>query len=259
MIDPVLYTTNGIATPEEIDPTRIRELQKFAELGRLSATLLHEISNPLTAAILHLEQHHDQDSLNIKQVKRNIQLLRRYVDAARQQVRQESRPINFYVRPQIIQIRRLITPLARRAGVRLHYDIPANFRLFGDPVKFQQIVSNLVINAIDAYGIDNPIGQSKEIWISLAGKQQWVILRVSDRAQGIPSERLPFLFEPFYSTKIQSGKGLGIGLTVVRQYVENDFDGKIIVSSSAGKGTKFTVRLRTTPKYSRTSKLKRGE
>lgn len=258
MIDPVLYTTNGIATPEEIEPTRLRELQRFAELGRLSATLLHEISNPLTAAMLHLEQHHDQDSLNIKQVRRNIQLLRRYVDAARQQVRQESRPINFYVRPQIIQIRRLISPIARRAGVRLHYEIPANFRLFGDPVKFQQIISNLVINAIDAYGFDLSVHRSKDVYISLSSRQQWVILRVSDRGQGISEDRLPYLFEPFYSTKIQSGNGLGIGLTVVRQYVQNDFHGSITAISTSQKGTIFTARLRITPRYRRKPKVRLG-
>ncbi len=258
MIDPVLYTTNGIATPEEFEPTRIRELQRFAELGRLSATLLHEISNPLTAAMLHLEQHHDQESLNIKQVRRNIQLLRRYVDAARQQVRQESQPINFYVRPQIIQIRRLITPMARRAGVKLHYEIPANFRLYGDPVKFQQIISNLVINAIDAYRTEPSINQNKDVYITLSSRQQWIILRVSDHGHGISQESIPLLFEPFYSTKIQSGKGLGIGLTVVRQYVENDFHGTISATSSPGRGTVFTARLRILPRYSRKNKVKRA-
>ena len=255
MIDPVLYTTNGIATPEEIEPTRLRELQRFAELGRLSATLLHEISNPLTAALLHLEQHHDQDSLNIKQVRRNILLLTRYVDAARQQLRKETQPINFYVRPQIIQIRRLITPIARRAGVRLHYDIPANFKLYGDPVKFQQIISNLVINAIDAYSLSPSINRNKDVYISLVGRQQWVILRVSDRGHGISQDSLPLLFEPFYSTKIQSGKGLGIGLTVVKQYVENDFHGSIVANSSPRRGTTFTARLRITPRYYRKSRL----
>lgn len=255
MNDPALNTTNGIATPSEIEPTRLHELQRFAELGRLSATLLHEISNPITAAILHLEQHHDQDSLNIKQVRRNMQILRRYVDAARQQVRQESEPINFYVRPQIIQIRRILNPIARRAGVRLNYDIPANFRLHGDPVKFQQIVSNLVVNAIDAYASDTSINVSKNVYVSIAGRHQWIVVRVSDHGQGISRNELMHLFEPFYSTKTQSGHGLGIGLTVVKQYVEKDFHGSIVVTSSKQRGTIFTARLRIVPLYNPRSRF----
>lgn len=251
MSDPVINISDGVTMLDDIGGDRMLELQRFAELGRLSATLLHEISNPLTAAILHLEQHHDQESLNIRQAKRNIQLLHRYVDAARQQVRQESQPINFYVRPQLSQIRRILTPLARRSGVRLRFDLPANYRLFGDPVKFQQIVANLVINAIDSYGSSVPTIKHKDVLITLSSRQSWVFVRVNDRGIGIESDRMTRLFEPFYTTKGQIGHGLGIGLTIVKQYVENDFNGSISVSSSRNRGTQFTVKLRITPRYHR--------
>jgi signal transduction histidine kinase len=251
MSDSLTGISDGIGLVDEIGANRMRELQRFAELGRLSASLLHEISNPLTAAILHLEQYHDQESLNIKHVRRNIQLLQRYVEAARQQVRQESLPENFYVRPQLGQIRRLLTPIARRAGVRLRFELPANYRLFGDPVKFQQIISNLVINAIDSYAQDLSLNKHKEVLVTLSSRQQWLFIRVSDRGTGITADELPHLFEPFYTTKVRAGKGLGIGLTAVKQYVEQDFHGAIAVTSSKQRGTQFTARLRTMPRYSR--------
>lgn len=251
MSDPAVPLNNGVALIDEVGADRMREMQRFAELGRLSASLLHEISNPLTAAILHLEQHHDQESLNIRQAKHNIQLLQRYVEAARQQLRQESQPVNFYIRPQLSQIRRLLTPMARRAGIRLRFSLEANYRLYGDPIKFQQILANLITNAIDAYGDVSRLNSQQEVKIVISGKQHWVFLRVSDRGQGIPVDRISRLFDAFYTTKGFSGKGLGIGLTAVKQYVEEDFHGAIQVTSSQRYGTQFTLRLRTTPRYLR--------
>jgi len=251
MSDPVTTQSNGIALIDEVGADRMREMQRFAELGRLSASLLHEISNPLTAAILHLEQHHDQQSLNIRQAKRNIQLLHRYVEAARQQLRQESQSVNFYIRPQLSQIRRLLTPMARRAGVRLRFSLEANYRLYGDPIKFQQILTNLIANAIDAYSEMPVLNGRQEVKITISGRQHWIFIRVADRGQGIPVDQLGRLFDPFYTTKGLSGKGLGIGLTAVKQYVEKDFHGVIQVTSSPRYGTQFTLRLRTTPRYLR--------
>lgn len=248
---PLSTITDGSTMLEEIGADRMRELQKFAELGRLSATLLHEISNPLTAAILHLEQHHDQSSLNIRQAKRNIQLLHRYVDAARQQVRLESQPINFYVRPQLSQIRRVLTPMARRRGVRLRFTLDANYRIFGDPVKFQQIVSNLISNAVDSYRTLPVQLKSRDVLISITSKQHWIVIKVVDNGVGIEPDEIIYVFEPFFSTKIKKGHGLGIGLTAVKQYIENDFHGSISVKSSPKKGTSFIAKLRVTPRYYR--------
>lgn len=251
MSSPLMPLTDETTLVEEVGADRMREMQRFAELGRLSAGLLHEISNPLTAAILHLEQHHDQNSLNIKQAKRNIQLLQKYVEAARQQLRHESQPINFYIRPQLSQIRRLLTPLARRSGVRLRFSLEANYRLFGDPIKFQQIISNLIVNAVDSYTNTPALHGQPEVKITISGRQHWVFIRVSDRGMGIPVEQLERVFDPFYTTKARSGKGLGIGLTAVKQYVEDDFHGVIQVTSSPRYGTQFTLRLRITPRYLR--------
>lgn len=251
---PAIKNFTGTSTVDNVDADRLRELQRLAELGRLSASLLHEISNPLTAAILHLEQHEDQVSPNIRQARRNIQLLQRYVEAARQQVRQESHPIAFNVRPQIDQVKRVLRPLAKRVGVTLKVKQSANYRLFGDPVKFQQIVTNLIANAIDAYNSDLASARSPMVLVKVSSHHQWLTLQVTDWGRGITSVQLPKLFEPFYTTKARYGQGLGIGLTMVKRYVENDFNGSIHVTSSLRKGTQVNARLRLTPQYPSTHK-----
>ena len=244
------------APADSLDADRLRELQRLAELGRLSAGLLHEISNPLTAAILHLEQFEDQRSASIRQARRNIQLLQRYVDAARQQVRHESQPGTFYIRPQIDQVKRVLRPVARRSKVKLRFEQSANYCLFGDPVKFQQIVTNLVVNAIDAYNSELVISHDRVVAVKLNSNHQWLMLQVTDWGRGITGRQLPKLFEPFYTTKSRHGNGLGIGLTMVKHYVEHDFSGTISMTSSLRKGTQCTVKLRLTPRYSRQTKVR---
>lgn len=238
-------------TPAKVDNAqqRLHELERFAELGRLSASLLHEISNPLTAALLYLEQYDNRQSANIRQVRRNILLLQRYVEAARQQVRRESTLSSFYVRQQLDQVRRVLTPLAQRQGIRLHIEPAVNYKLYGDPVKFQQIMANLIINATNAYDGSVTLPADKQIIVRLSSKQRWLYVRVKDCGKGIIADQLPHVFEPFYTTKSQRGHGLGIGLAIVKQYVENDFYGSVTVTSSPIRGTEFTAKLRLTPRY----------
>src|SRR4051812_12823379 len=116
----------ALATKSRAD--RLQELQHFAKLGRLSASLLHEISNPLTAALLNLELS-GQQTPAIKQAKQDMQLLQRYVEAARQQVRLASKPVNFSVRSQVRQLRRVMMPVAKRARVKLDIEAAPDCKL----------------------------------------------------------------------------------------------------------------------------------
>src|SRR4051812_3847599 len=104
MRSPILDKKMGRAINKVISAKQ-NDLHRLAELGRLSATLLHEISNPLTSALLHLEQYDGSNPDNLRQARRSIRLLRRYVEAARQQVRKESRLTDFGLKLQLSQIK----------------------------------------------------------------------------------------------------------------------------------------------------------
>lgn len=77
------------APEPRLSPEELLELRGLIELGRLSATLLHQISNPLTAALLHLEASPSADE-SVAEARRSILLLRDYVEATRQQVHKQS-------------------------------------------------------------------------------------------------------------------------------------------------------------------------
>jgi signal transduction histidine kinase len=199
----------------------LQELQRFAELGRMSASLLHEISNPLTAALINLELS-DERSAN---------------------VRRQSKTTVFAVQPQLDQLKRVLMPLARKACVQLDIGLSPSCRLRGDPVKFQHIISNLVVNAIEACDKSDGSGHSSHVRLIFTQRGNYLVIQVTDRGKGISAEALPHIFETFYTTKGASGRGIGLGLAIIQHYVTADFHGTITATSSKRTGTCFTVKL----------------
>ncbi len=105
-----------------------------------------------------------------------------------------------------------------------------------------QVILNLLINARQAMGS----GGEVQIRILAVPNEPYVAFRVRDNGCGIPHDKLPRIFEPYFSTKNgadASGKGgTGLGLSTSRQIIETH-RGRIKVESSVGKGTAFTIRL----------------
>jgi signal transduction histidine kinase len=230
---------------EQAQLVRILELQRFADFGRLSAHLLHEVANPLTAAALHLEMHDDRQSKALKQVKRNLQQLERYVNATRSQLKAQSQVKLFSVKQETRKSLAILAPIAQRANVRLEImPFVSEIKLFGDPVKYNQIVSNLVVNAIDAYAGSTLPSSGRRVCINNVLRGSYMKITVTDWGKGITPEQLPKLFDPFYTTKDNSPRGLGIGLSLVKQTVEQDYSGTLMVSSNPRRGTVFTVKLK---------------
>jgi signal transduction histidine kinase len=120
--------------------------------------------------------------------------------------------------------------------VRVHLDLAGEAILECVPEEFNQVVSNLVQNAIEA--VEDGTGQ---VWVAGAvnGSQLW--LRVKDNGRGIPPDVLGRLFAPFFTTK-GPGRGTGLGLTISRRVVES-LRGTLKVTSPPGQGAEFAVSL----------------
>ncbi|NCC25985.1 MAG: HAMP domain-containing histidine kinase, partial [Deltaproteobacteria bacterium] len=113
--------------------------------------------------------------------------------------------------------------------------------LHASPTELQQVVLNLVNNAIDA--MDKPEGV---IVIRARHEDDNVVIDVADNGQGIPSANLQRLFEPFFTTK-PVGKGTGLGLSICYGII-NKMGGTISVESELGEGTVFHITLPTRPR-----------
>jgi PAS domain S-box-containing protein len=134
-----------------------------------------------------------------------------------------------------------IAPAAQARGITVHVDVQGHREpLLWDPARFQQVVWNLVDNAVKFSG------DFGRVEVVLSQTDVHLDLSVSDHGRGISREFLPYVFEPFRQehagTKRGHG-GLGLGLAIVRQLVEAH-DGHISVASPGDhQGTTFTVRL----------------
>lgn len=227
---------------EKAQVEKLMDLQRFAEFGRLSSTLLHELANPLMAVSLNLEQLESKNrSEMLAHAREGIAHMEQYVETARRQLRNQSEIKLFNVADEIRRVGSFLAPKAAAHRVELDFDLSDDIELRGDSVRFNHIVSNLISNAIDAYDGVEVEGQ-KTVTIHLQHTGGVVEITVCDQGQGITDEQLEHLFEPFYTTK-QVNRGTGLGLAIVKQAVEEAFEGSIAAAHSSQKGTCFTVRL----------------
>jgi signal transduction histidine kinase len=197
------------------------DVRHLAQLGRLSASLLHELRNPLTAMLINLELI-DNPGPEIRQLKRDAELLCEYLEAANQQAPRRAYLSQFSVRTQFKQIKRIVQPLARQAGVDLKFTTVPIAYLYGDPLKFQQVVVNIIAVTIGAHEAA-AASATAPVKVALAVEQGCLILVVTDR--GVIDHNL------------------GIGLSLVRQHVTLDLGGAIEISSAPAKGTRCLVKI----------------
>lgn len=230
---------------------KLIQSDRLASLGQLSASVAHEINNPLGGVInfSKLMQRLLKDG-DIPQER--MADFRVYLD----HVVTETVRCGNIVRDLLVFARNS-TPLracydfneiVRRTMSVIHHrlelgevtpelDLADNLpKIMCDSSQVQQIVTNLVINAAEAMEIGVVTVRTRFV-----PESRSLQLEVSDTGSGIPVENLPRIYDPFFSTK-EEGQGTGLGLAVVYGIVESH-GGQITVRSKAGQGTVFTVNL----------------
>lgn len=219
------------------------EAEKLASIGKLAAGIAHEINNPLTSVLtfsnLMLEQCPPDDPRYDK-----LKLMARETDRARTIVRQL---LNFgresVIKPVKININQPVTEIAESLVAQEAFkDIELSLKLadnlpevYADPAQVGQVVLNILLNAIHAI---TPPGRI-DVSTRLADKNVEVVF--ADSGKGIPDEHLYKIFDPFFTTK-GATKGTGLGLAVSYGIIKKH-GGEIVVASTVGKGTVFTVRM----------------
>lgn len=242
---------------KSMEMEKMTQLYRLAEFGRLSSGIFHDLVNPLTAVSLNLEQvriEGEEKILNAKSCLNQAILATHKMEgliiSIKKQLQKEGSLNLFYINEEIEQIIQILAYKARQAKVKIDFSSSSEFNLYGDSIKFGQIISNLLANAIEAcenkYGdktiITNNLADPV-IYISLTQINEYLNITVSDPGAGITPENINRIFEPFFSTKSQAGQGLGIGLASTKNIIEKDFKGTIEVESKINSGTKFIINL----------------
>ncbi len=218
------------------------EVQRYAEFGRVGASLLHDLSTPLTAATITLsELQAEQSNRQLRRALSDLKRLESYIKVARQQLKHSTVKRSFLLRSVIRQAVMILDGYAKLNNVKLIMDLEAGLAIKGDPVKLQQALTNLIANAIESY--DKTSGQHRQVIVKSKQVGLNAILTVVDRGQGIKKADLDHIFDPFFSTTQEIGRGIGIGLAIVKSTIEKDFNGRVYVQSEYLAGTKFTIIL----------------
>lgn len=226
---------------------KVSQLYRFAEFGRLSSGLFHDVVNPLTAISLNLQTINNSIHPDLSIVKEDInraihasQRMETLISTINRQVRPESNSLSFSVKKIVEETLSLFSHRSKILKVGIICEIPDDLILFGNPFKFQQVVTNLCSNAFDSYEA-NPVFNPKII-IKANKEQNILSLSIKDYGTGISVEVLPHIFNPFFSTK-ETSKGMGLGLSMVKTIITQDFKGNIKAESHPENGTVFTLAL----------------
>jgi signal transduction histidine kinase len=124
------------------------------------------------------------------------------------------------------------------AGVEITTDIPEDLDIHADGQKLQEVILNLLWNAAQAMPDGTGLIKLTALEVRATGQ---VKITVQDNGSGIPSEHLPHVFDPFFSTK-EAGYGTGLGLSVAHGIVDRH-GGTLSVASTLGEGSDFTISL----------------
>lgn len=232
-----LETTVQQRTKELIENQRQEMLQfyRFAELGKLSTNLIHDLISPLTSVSLNLKQLPDsRRSELVRRALLSISSMERFIDSARRQMSHQQVLDTFKPAEEIELAAHVLEVRARGAGVAVRLELDRNLETYGDPIKFHKLVLNVLLNSLDAFqGIRR---KDKRVLISLTHRGSAITLQVKDNGKGIPKDLVEHVFTPFFTTKERS-QGIGMGLAIVKEIAEEDFHGTIKLSSTEKKGT----------------------
>lgn len=217
-------------------------------MGELSVSIAHEICQPLlaiasnAAACVRLLQREtpdlDEAICGLKDIRAECQRAADIVAALRALARQsppKSERLN--VDEVIREVLRLSAPALARQNVTLQTQLLADRCVIADPVQIQQLVLNLITNALEA--VSGPAASAGIVRVSSCLLDDGVQVSVEDNGPGIPIEEREQIFGAFYTTKLS---GLGMGLTICRSVVEAH-KGSLCAESSPMGGARIRFQL----------------
>jgi C4-dicarboxylate-specific signal transduction histidine kinase len=229
--------------------TELARVMRFSTAGELTASIAHEINQPLGSILTNAETAQailkspspDIAELNeimddiLKDNRRANEVIRRMRSLLKKAPFElKNLDLNDVARETVEFLS--TTAVARK--VELTSLITQNaLPILGDRIQLQQVILNLVVNGIDAMK-DKP-GENRIISIRTARVEKLAELSVSDRGLGIPGDKLKEIFEPFFTSKAE---GMGMGLSIARTIIEAH-DGLIWAKNRDHGGASFRIRL----------------
>ena len=219
---------------------------QLSSIGELAGGMAHDINTPISAiksGILMfkdmLGQRTPQELEILQRMDNCADKIIKIVNSMRNQIRNlgSDQIVDFKISDSITDIKVLAYNELTKHNCTLDINIVDDVFIKGDPTKFGQVITNLVVNAIQAYSQG---GGKVEIRVSNIPKNM-VLISITDYAGGIDEKIKPYIFKNILTTK--GTKGTGLGLYLAYSIIKGSFDGDITFESEIGKGTTFYITL----------------
>jgi signal transduction histidine kinase len=229
--------------------TKILEMEKFYELGKFSASIVHDLNSPLQTLITGyqlLEDEIEKCSEHNSSTSNVMTLINKSLLAMEEMIKSISNRINDKISEKSVRFD--LNELVRKNIEQLNLthqkiypfdisflpseDIPL---IKGVPLHFDQILTNILKNSFDAL----ERSQEKKITVKTFIKSDRICIFIKDTGAGIPADDLEKIFDIGFSTK-DYGKGTGLGLVITKQMVES-YKGRIKIESEPGTGTSLLI------------------
>jgi C4-dicarboxylate-specific signal transduction histidine kinase len=233
--------------------TELAHLSQVLSMGELTASIAHEINQPLTAVVTHGHACIEWLSASPPNLERAQQTVQRIIQdgtragAVLSRIRalfKKEAPAKDWL--DINEVLHELTTFLRDEAVRRHIAIrtdlvPGLPKVKADRVQLQQVVLNLMMNGMDAMA--ETTDRAKELLVNARGDESEIVVRVEDSGVGLDTEAADKIFNPFFTTKPH---GIGMGLSISRSIIESH-EGRLSASPrpSGGAVFQFTLPVRS--------------
>ncbi len=227
----------------------LAHINRYSMAGELTATIAHELNQPLGAILANTETA----ELMIKSPTPDLQEIGEILADIRRDDQRASEVISrlrSLLKKAPFELKQIDLNDVARETIGLvsawaiarkvdlaNFIAPAPLLVMGDRIQLQQVIVNLIVNAIDAMSAIS--SAERRMTVSTARDGSSAVISVSDAGPGIPVENLKHVFEPFFTTKPQ---GMGMGLSIARTIVEAH-GGHLSAENRAGSGAIFHITL----------------
>jgi PAS domain S-box-containing protein len=224
----------------------LAHVARISTMGELSASLAHELNQPLTAILSNaqaalrflsskpadIEEVHEILQDIVEDNRRAGEVIRRMRALVKKEgIEFASLDFTGLIREVVALVHSDAILQNTKISLRLKDDLPT---VLGDKVQLQQVVLNLLLNAFDAMKGYSPLEREVEVHVEPYGAKM-IKVAVSDRGTGLSLDKLDKIFEPFYTTK---GEGLGMGLSICRSIIEAH-GGNLWAENNPDRGATF--------------------
>jgi signal transduction histidine kinase len=225
---------------------RLFQTEKIALLGQLTAGIVHELRNPLTALTMTVsnmkqcldEAHYDPQIIERlwRSGQNSIQEMKQFLENMRTFSRTDNCIlVPTKLHPLVEETLPLIRKKASEQQITIKHSVPPELELNCNPQQLKQVLLNLLLNGIEAM----PNGGCLELTIQNENAEQ-IIITVADTGVGIPEAQHSKIFLPFYTTKKE---GTGLGLVIVKEIVEAHHGSIALRNKHIGTGCEFKLSL----------------